>query len=338
MIDKVHWLTANGNHFALSRGPPVPTSSSAVPPERVDAVRRFNRWYTGRVGALSGGVLATPFPLPQARVLWELAQRDGVSAATLCASLDIDPSYVSRLLATLERQGLILRARDRHDARRQSLALTASGRRAYDDLDRRSRDDVVAMLAPLSAGEQRRLVGAMQAVERLAGRDRAGDDVFVLRPHEPGDFGWIVSRHGALYAAEYGWDMTFEAMVAGIAAKFLRDFDPTRERAWIAERDGERVGSVVLVAQSRTVAKLRLLLVEPQARGTGLGRRLVAECIRYARAVGYRKLVLWTNDVLHAARRLYVDAGFTLQSAEPHESYGQRLVGQTWALDLRERP
>ena len=307
--------------------------SAPVPSDRIDAVRRFNRWYTQRVGALRGDLLTTPFPLPQARVLFELAQKDGVTANDLARALDLDRSYLSRLLAGLERKGLVLRARDRADARRQSLALTAAGRRAYVDLDGRSRDEVRAILEPLPPEREKRLLGAMAAIERTLD-PAVADEPFALRAHEPGDLGWVVSRHGALYAREYGWDTTFEAMVAEIAAKFLREFDPSRERAWIAERDGERVGCVFVVAQSPTVAKLRMLIVEPDARGLGLGRRLVAECIRFARSVGYRELVLWTNDVLHAARHLYVEAGFTLVGEQRHTSFGHALVGQTWSLQL----
>lgn len=309
----------------------MPRSVSA---DRIEAVRHFNRWYTQQVGALRGDLLATPYPLPQARVLFELAHRDGVTAADLAATLGLDRSYLSRLLAGLEKKGLVLRARDKADARRQSLALTAAGRRAFADLDRRSRDEVRAILAPLAPERERRLLGAMAAIEHVLGAGETTEVPFTLRAHEPGDLGWVVSRHGALYAREYGWDASFEALVAEIAAKFLREFDPARERAWIAERDGERVGCVFVVGESASVAKLRMLLVEPDARGLGLGRRLVAECIRFARSVGYRELVLWTNDVLHAARRLYVEAGFTLVGEQRHTSFGHPLVGQTWSLDL----
>ena len=306
----------------------------SVSADRIEAVRHFNRWYTQQVGALRGDLLATPYPLPQARVLFELAHRDGVTAADLAATLGLDRSYLSRLLAGLEKKGLVLRARDKADARRQSLALTAAGRRAFADLDRRSRDEVRAILAPLAPERERRLLGAMAAIEHVLGAGETTEVPFTLRAHEPGDLGWVVSRHGALYAREYGWDASFEALVAEIAAKFLREFDPARERAWIAERDGERVGCVFVVGESASVAKLRMLLVEPDARGLGLGRRLVAECIRFARSVGYRELVLWTNDVLHAARRLYVEAGFTLVGEQRHTSFGHPLVGQTWSLDL----
>jgi DNA-binding MarR family transcriptional regulator/GNAT superfamily N-acetyltransferase len=309
----------------------MPRSVSA---DRIEAVRHFNRWYTQQVGALRGDLLATPYPLPQARVLFELAHRDGVTAADLAATLGLDRSYLSRLLAGLEKKGLVLRARDKADARRQSLALTAAGRRAFADLDRRSRDEVRAILAPLAPERERRLLGAMAAIEHVLGAGETTEVPFTLRAHEPGDLGWVVSRHGALYAREYGWDASFEALVAEIAAKFLRGFDPARERAWIAERDGERVGCVFVVGESASVAKLRMLLVEPDARGLGLGRRLVAECLRFARSVGYRELVLWTNDVLHAARRLYVEAGFTLVGEQRHTSFGHPLVGQTWSLDL----
>ncbi|HVJ72412.1 MAG TPA: helix-turn-helix domain-containing GNAT family N-acetyltransferase [Casimicrobiaceae bacterium] len=309
----------------------MPRSVSA---DRIEAVRHFNRWYTQQVGALRGDLLATPYPLPQARVLFELAHRDGVTAADLAATLGLDRSYLSRLLAGLEKKGLVLRARDKADARRQSLALTAAGRRAFADLDRRSRDEVRAILAPLAPERERRLLGAMAAIEHVLGAGEMTEVPFTLRAHEPGDLGWVVSRHGALYAREYGWDASFEALVAEIAAKFLREFDPARERAWIAERDGERVGCVFVVGESASVAKLRMLLVEPDARGLGLGRRLVAECLRFARSVGYRELVLWTNDVLHAARRLYVEAGFTLVGEQRHTSFGHPLVGQTWSLDL----
>ena len=307
----------------------------SVSADRIEAVRHFNRWYTQQVGALRGDLLATPYPLPQARVLFELAHRDGVTAADLAATLGLDRSYLSRLLAGLEKKGLVLRARDKADARRQSLALTAAGRRAFADLDRRSRDEVRAILAPLAPERERRLLGAMAAIEHVLGAGETTEVPFTLRAHEPGDLGWVVSRHGALYAREYGWDASFEALVAEIAAKFLREFDPARERAWIAERDGERVGCVFVVGESASVAKLRMLLVEPDARGLGLGRRLVAECIRFARSVGYRELVLWTNDVLHAARRLYVEAGFTLVGEQRHTSFGHPLVGQTWSLDVR---
>ena len=309
--------------------------SRPVDPDRIEAVRRFNRWYTRRVGALRGDLLATPYPLPQARVLFELAHRDGVTAADLAATLDLDRSYLSRLLAGLEKQGLVLRARDKADGRRQSLALTAAGRRAFRELDQRSRDEVQGILAPLSPERERRLLGAMAAIERVLGDAGATGEPFTLRAHEPGDLGWVVSRHGALYAREYGWDTTFEALVAEIAAKFLKTFDPARERAWIADRDGERVGCVFVVGESASVAKLRMLLVEPEARGLGLGRRLVAECIRFARSVGYRELVLWTNDVLHAARHLYVEAGFTLVGEQRHTSFGHALLGQTWSLAIQ---
>jgi DNA-binding MarR family transcriptional regulator/N-acetylglutamate synthase-like GNAT family acetyltransferase len=308
--------------------------SRPVAPDRIEAVRRFNRWYTQRVGALRGDLLATPYPLPQARVLFELAHRDGVTAAELAAILDLDRSYLSRLLGGLERKGLVLRARDKADARRQPLALSAAGRRAFRELDQRSRDEVTAMLAPLAPEHEKRLVGAMEAIERVLGVGTMPGEPFTLRGHEPGDLGWVVSRHGALYAREYGWDTTFEALVAEIAAKFLKEYDAARERAWIAERDGERVGCVFVVAQSAAVAKLRMLLVEPHARGLGLGRRLVDESIRFARSVGYRELVLWTNDVLHAARHLYEEAGFTLVGEQRHTSFGHALVGQTWSLAL----
>jgi len=302
--------------------------------QRIDAVRRFNRFYTQRIGALDEGLLESPFPLPQARVLFELAQRDGVTAGELARALDLDTSYLSRMLRDFARKGLVRRTRDAGDARRQPLALTPAGRTAFAALDARSRKQVGAMLAPLARESAVRLVGAMAAIERVLANAPAHAPPFVLRAHEPGDLGWVVSRHGALYAQEYGWDTTFEALVAEIAAKFLRTFHARTERCWIAERDGERVGSVLVVRQSARVAKLRLLLVEPNARGLGLGRTLVAECIRFARAVGYRKLVLWTNDVLHAARRLYEDAGFVLVGEERHTSFGHDLVGQNWELAL----
>lgn len=308
--------------------------SAPAPPDSIEAVRHFNRWYTQWVGALRGDLLASPFPLPQARVLFELAHRDGITAAELAQALGLDRSYLSRLLAGLERRKLVLRAHDKTDGRRRSLALTAAGRRAFDELDRRSRDEVRAILEPLAPEREKRLLGSMAAIERVLAPEASREAPFALRAHEPGDLGWVVSRHGALYAREYGWDMTFEAMVAEIAAKFLKEFDASRERAWIAERDGERVGCVFVVAQSSSVAKLRMLLVEPEARGLGLGRRLVAECIRFARSVGYRELVLWTNDILHAARRLYVEAGFRLVGEQRHTSFGHALVGQTWSLDL----
>jgi DNA-binding MarR family transcriptional regulator/GNAT superfamily N-acetyltransferase len=302
--------------------------------QRIAAVRRFNRFYTQRIGVLQQGLLASPFALPQARVLFELAQRDGVTAGELARSLDIDTSYLSRMLRTFEHKGLVRRARDSGDARRQPITLSSAGRKAFAMLDSRSRAQVDGMLASLSRESEARLVGAMAAIESVLGAPSAEGEPFLLRPHEPGDLGWIVSRHGALYAQEYGWDTTFEALVAEIAAKFLRDFDPKSQRCWIAERDAERVGSVLVVRQSARVAKLRLLLVEPSARRLGLGRRLVAECIRFSRNAGYRKLVLWTNDVLHAARRLYEEAGFVLVEEERHTSFGHDLVGQNWELGL----
>ena len=301
---------------------------------RVDVVRRFNRFYTGRIGALRAGLLDSPFSLAEARLLYELAHRERPTAAELARDLGLDAGYLSRMLRGLERRRLITRERSKSDGRQSLLGLTAEGKRTFGTLNTRSAAEVRAMLGKLSDTGQRRLVEAMCDVERLLGTAPEPKIPYLLRPHRPGDMGWVVHRHGALYAQEYGWDERFEALVATIVARFIENFDPKRERCWIAERDGEIVGSVFLVSKSRTVAQLRLLYVEPSARGLGIGKRLVDECERFAREKGYRKIMLWTNSILHAARHIYEAAGYRLVAEEPHHSFGHRLVGQTWELKL----
>ncbi len=306
---------------------------------RVAAVRRFNRFYTQQLGLLQQRRLYSPFSLAEARVLYELAHRKQPTATELGRELGLDAGYLSRILRGFARQGLIERQASAADGRRSLLSMTRSGRAAFARLNARSKEQVGALLKPLPAAQQGRLVAAMHAVETLLGpadASPAGENraPYLLRPHRSGDMGWVVQAHGALYAQEYGWDERFEALVAEIAAKFIQRFDPKRERCWIAEQDGEPVGSVFLVKQSATVGKLRLLIVHPHARGLGIGKRLVEECLRFARQAGYRKVMLWTNSVLLAARHLYVEAGFRLIHREPHHSFGQDLVGETWELKL----
>jgi DNA-binding MarR family transcriptional regulator/N-acetylglutamate synthase-like GNAT family acetyltransferase len=302
--------------------------------ETVAAVRHFNRFYTKQIGALRQHLLGTEHTLTESRVLYELAHRTRPNAAALCAELALDPGYLSRLLAKLERRGLVARERAPDDGRRSLLALTPAGEKAFGVLDRRAREQAAAMLAGVGAEEQASLVAALQTVERTLSADRA-EAKWALRSPRAGDLGWVVQRHGALYAREHAWDESFEGLVAGIVASFAAGHDPSRERCWIAELDGENVGCVFLVARSKRVAQLRLLLVEPRARGLGIGARLVDECLRFAREAEYGKVVLWTNDVLGAARRIYERAGFTLVEQAPHRSFGQDLVGQTWELALR---
>ncbi|MCT8974886.1 bifunctional helix-turn-helix transcriptional regulator/GNAT family N-acetyltransferase [Microbaculum marinisediminis] len=298
------------------------------------AVRRFTRFYTRQIGLLNDGLLKSPYSLAESRVLYEIANRDAVTASDLGRELGLDAGYLSRMLRGFQDKGLIARSPSKSDARRQLLRLTEAGRAAFAGLDRSSAEQVEAMLAPLSAGDRKRLVSAMATIERLLGGTERPAEPIVLRPQRPGDMGWVVHRHGVLYAEEYGWDGTFEPMVADIVAAFIRNFDPKRERCWIAERGDDILGSIFLVRESDTVAKLRMLYVEPEARGTGLGRRLVSECLAFARACGYAKVVLWTNDCLDAARRLYQDEGFALVKEEKHHSFGKDLVGQYWELEL----
>ena len=303
---------------------------------RVAAVRQFNRFYTRRIGLLSNSMYGSDFSLAEMRVLWELAHHAGVTASELEERLGMDPGYLSRIVKSFRERGLARAATARHDARVRHLELTRKGRKAFAPFDRRSGEEVRAAISHLRGAEQDRLVGAMRDIEALLeGKVPAKvDAAFVLRDPRPGDYGWIIHRHGALYAQEYAWDATFEALVAGIVAKFVRDFQPKRERCWIAERDGWIVGCVFLVERSATVAQLRLLLVEPSARGLGVGSELVAQCIAFARAAGYRRMMLWTNDILHAARRIYQRAGFKLVKSESHASFGHRLVGQNWEFKL----
>ncbi len=305
-----------------------------APDDTVDAVRRFNRFYTRRIGVLDEHLLESPFSLAEARILYELAHRGGVSAAELARDLGLDGGYLSRTLQKLENVGLIARLPDAGDGRRSHIDLTDAGRQAYAPLNAQSASAVADMLAPLGPHDRTRLVAALTTVESLlsdAPRDRSA---LVLRRHQPGDIGWIVHRQGKLYAEEYGWDETYEGLVAEILAAFVRNFDAKRERAWIAEMDGQIVGSVFLVRQDDTIAKLRLLYVEPAARGLGIGARLIDEVIAFARLKGYRTLTLWTNDILASARRLYEAAGFRLVSQGRHKSFGKDLVGQTWELTL----
>lgn len=307
--------------------------------QRTAAVRAFNRFYTQRIGVLREHLLESQFPLTGVRVLYELAHwpTDGepASASELAARLALDEGYLSRILRGFQQRGLVRKKAAPADARRKSLALSERGRKLFAALEARSQAEVAAMLGKLSAAAQARLVEAMRTIGELLGQTSANArPAYVLRPLQPGDAGWVVHRHGVLYAQEYGYDERFEALVAEIVACFVQRFDPQRERCWIAEREGEIVGSVFLVRKSRSVAKLRLLLVEPHARGLGIGRRLVDECVRFARRAGYRKLTLWTQSDLTAARHLYARAGFRRVAGEPHESFGKKLVAETWELAL----
>lgn len=303
--------------------------------ERITAMRRFNRFYTQKIGVLREGLLASPFSLTEARVIYELANRSKPTSTELARDLQIDPGYLSRILRDFERQGLMRREPSSTDGRQQLLVLTPAGAAAFAQLNASSADEIGALLGTLVEADQQRLLTAMRTIEGLLG-ERQDEQPYTLRPHRPGDMGWVVHRHGALYAQEYGWDERFEALVAEIVAHFIERFDPARERCWIAERHGANVGSVFLVKhpEREGVARLRLLLVEPSARGLGIGRRLVEECTRFARQTGYHAITLWTNDVLVSARRIYEAAGYRLVHQAPHHGFGHDLVEQTWELTL----
>jgi DNA-binding MarR family transcriptional regulator/GNAT superfamily N-acetyltransferase len=299
----------------------------------VATVRDFNRFYTNVIGVLRGGLLDTPYTLTEARVIFELAQRDAVEVTELRRELDIDAGYLSRILSRFAADGLISRERSGADARRQVIALTPAGRDVFRVLDERSGTEIKAMLDRLAGDQRHRLVGAMATIREVLGeapRPRA----YLIRPPRPGDLGWVIARNGALYAEEYGWDATYETLVARIVADFGADQDPEREAAWIAELDGAPVGCVFCVRRDDETAQLRLLLVEPAARGLGIGARLVDECLAFAKQAGYRRIMLWTNDVLAEARRIYERVGFVLRDEDRHHSFGHDLVGQTWWKDL----
>jgi DNA-binding MarR family transcriptional regulator/GNAT superfamily N-acetyltransferase len=303
---------------------------------RVAAVRRFSRFYTRQLGLLNEGLNETRFSLTEGRVLYELAHRDPVTATALAADLDLDPGYLSRILRRFADDGLTAKKRAPNDARQSLIAITPKGRKAFAPLNKGSRDQVAAMLERLGPAEQERVVSAMAMVENLLAPSppAARPPMLLLRPHRPGDMGWVASANGALYAREYGWDLSYEALVAKIVAEFIENFDPKRERCWIAEMDGERVGSVFVVAKTDAIAKLRLLIIDPRARGLGLGKRLVDECLRFAKDAGYTSMTLWTQSILVAARGIYDRAGFRLVAQEPHRSFGADLVGETWERDL----
>ena len=301
---------------------------------RIAAIRSFNRFYTRQIGLLEEGLLKSEYSLTEARVLFELAQREDLTATELGRDLRLDAGYLSRLLKKFEELGLIRRTTSKTDARQSVLTLTATGREAFAPLNRASQDEIARMLQPLSGPEKDEVVRSMRTIQRLLDGKSEPEPALILRPHRPGDIGWIAYRQGILYHEEYGWDQTFEALVAEIAAAFVKNFDPQWECSWIAERGGEIAGSVFLVRRSDEVAKLRLLYVEPSTRGLGIGAKLVGECIGFARMKGYKTLTLWTNDVLVAARRIYEKVGFNLVHEEPHHSFGKDLVGQTWELTL----
>jgi DNA-binding MarR family transcriptional regulator/GNAT superfamily N-acetyltransferase len=300
----------------------------------IAGVRAFNRFYTRQLGLLDEALYESAFSLTESRVLYELANREGAAASDLARDLGLDAGYLSRVLAKFEAGGHLTRTPSASDARQAVLALTRAGRKAFAPLNRASQAQIAAMLEPLRPADRDRLVQSMRTIETLLGGAAEPTVPYVLRGLQTGDIGWIIRRQGMLYAQEYGWDETFEALVAEIAAAFVRTCNPKKERAWVAEREGEIVGSVFLVRQSDAIAKLRLLYVEPSARGLGIGRRLVEECIGFARAKGYRTLTLWTNDMLVAARRIYQAAGFELTKEERHHSFGKDLVGQNWDLAL----
>jgi len=316
-------------------------NAMTISAEQIARVRAFNRDYTRRIGVLSQGLLESPYSLTEVRVMYELAHREGVTAAELADDLDLDRGYLSRLLKRFEAKKLLARTASREDGRRQHMRLTVAGKRVFEPLEQRSQEQVRSMFAALDTERQGAVLAAMEVIQsafdgnRSAGKSASRRQPFTLRMHRPGDMGWVVQRHGEIYHQEYGWNEEFEALVAEITAEFVRKLDVARERCWIAECDGRRAGCIFLVAKDATTAKLRLLLVEPEARGLGLGRALVGECVRFAREAGYQRLVLWTQETLSAARHLYQEAGFTRTAQDPHHSFGHDLVAETWELDLR---
>ncbi len=301
--------------------------------DRIDAVRRFNRFYTTKIGALHDPYKA-PFSLTETRVLYELVHRDKPSAGDLGRELGLDPGYLSRILTSFENQRLVTRTVSKEDARQHILVLTAKGRSVFEQLNASTEEEIGALLEKVSPAEQARAVKAMGAIEEVFGEQSQPKVPYILRSHHPGDMGWIIHRHGVLYSQEYGWDERFEALVAVIAGEFIQNFDPKRERCWIAERQGEIVGSVFLVKKTKTIAKLRLLYVEPKARGLGIGLRLVEECIRFAREAQYRKITLWTQRNLDAARHIYRKCGFEVVESKPQQLFGHDLVSEIWELKL----
>jgi DNA-binding MarR family transcriptional regulator/GNAT superfamily N-acetyltransferase len=308
-------------------------SAASESDDATAAIRDFNRFYTRQIGLLEQGFLGSDFTLTEGRVLYELAHRDNPTATEIARELSLDPGYLSRLLKRLERQGHLARGRDAADARQRPLRLTRTGRRMFCRLDQASREQIAAMISALTPAQIGSLVGSMQTVRQLLQSDTSAD-AYHLRPLRIGDIGWIIHRQGVLYAEEYGWDVTYEGLVAEILGSFIKQFDAAHENAWVAERNGSLAGSVFIVRESATIAKLRLLYVEPGARGLGIGRHLVDSCIAFAREKGYRTLRLWTNDILVSARRIYQAAGFRLVKEERHRSFGRNLVGQTWDLML----
>ncbi len=306
-----------------------------VSPDRIATVRRFNRFYTRHLGLLDEGFLNSPLSLTQMRVLYELAHHEQSTAGEVCNALGLDPGYLSRILAGFEKDLLIDKKESPKDTRQTLLALTKKGRQVFEPLNARSDAQVREILGKLSPAKQDGLLHSMQMLESVLNPDATATTSYVLRHHRSGDMGWVVWRHGLLYFQEYGYDERAEALFAGIAAKFIEKFDPACEACWIAEKDGENVGSVFLVRKSKTVAQLRLLLVEPSARGLGLGKRLVSECVGFARRVGYKKIALWTQSELIAARNIYQSAGFKLMQKKQHDSWSRKgLVAETWELKL----
>jgi DNA-binding MarR family transcriptional regulator/N-acetylglutamate synthase-like GNAT family acetyltransferase len=303
--------------------------------QAVAAVRSFNRVYTRQLGLLSESLYESSFSLSEVRVLYELAHQEKLTASDLVKELGLDPGYLSRILRGFGKSGFVEKIPSKQDRRHLFLQLTERGRTAFAPLDRASSRQISAMLNKLSRADQKRLVEAMSTVQQIIGPAPASNPSYILRTHQPGDMGWMVHRHGVLYSQEYGYDERFEALVAEIAAEFIRNFDPHRERCWVAEKDGENVGCVLLVKKSESVAKLRVLLVEPSARGMGIGKRLVEECVRFARRCGYKKIMLWTQSELTGARHIYQQAGFRLAGKERHNSWSRtNLVAETWELKL----
>ena len=300
----------------------------------IEKIREFNRFYTKQIGLLTQGLLKTRFPLSQARIIFELAQHGQSMAKDLINELDIDPAYLSRILSTFKKHGLIRKVKSKSDNRQWLLELTPKGRKSFSILNDRASQEVRALLKRLTGEERRRLLNAMHTIEKVLTIEQEPTTVFLLRPQIPGDIGWMINRHGLLYAEEYGFDASFEALVAEILTRFMQHHDPKRERIWIAERDGESVGSVMVTDAGNSVAQLRLLLVEAHARGKGLGKRLIDECVNFSRRNGYKKIKLWTQSILVEARHLYEKTGFRIVKEKKHTSFGHNLVAEVWELPL----